>query len=74
MSYIEEPRPLELGGLPLMATNGIKVKMAPSHPGDYIRTEVIEEMVSGVRYFCKSRRSSNREVYVQSEDGPFSSG
>ncbi len=42
-----------------------KVKMAPSHPGDYIRTEVIEEMVSGVRYFCKSRRSSNREVYMR---------
>ena len=27
-----------------MATNGIKVKMGPSHPGDYIRTEVIEEL------------------------------
>ena len=32
----------ELGGLPLMATNGIKVNMTPSHPGDFIRTEVIE--------------------------------
>ena len=26
-----------------MATNGIKVNMTPSHPGDFIRTEVIEE-------------------------------
>ena len=25
-----------------MATNGIKVSMTPSHPGDFIRTEVIE--------------------------------
>ena len=25
-----------------MATNGIKVNMTPSHPGDFIRTEVIE--------------------------------
>ena len=27
-----------------MATHGIKVNMAPSHPGDFIRTEVIEEL------------------------------
>ena len=27
-----------------MATNGIKVNMTPSHPGDFIRTEVIEEL------------------------------
>ena len=27
-----------------MATNGIKVNMAPSPPGDFIRTEVIEEL------------------------------
>ena len=26
-----------------MATNGIKVKMTPSHPGDFIRTEVISQ-------------------------------
>lgn len=26
-----------------MATDGIKVNMTPSHPGDFIRTEVIEE-------------------------------
>ena len=25
-----------------MASNGIKVNMTPSHPGDFIRTEVIE--------------------------------
>ena len=25
-----------------MATNGIKVNMTPSHPGDFLRTEVIE--------------------------------
>ena len=24
-----------------MATNGIKVNMTPSHPGDFIRTEVV---------------------------------
>ena len=27
-----------------MATKNIKVNMTPSHPGDFIRTEVIEEL------------------------------
>ena len=27
-----------------MATRGIKVNMTPSHPGDFIRTEVVEEL------------------------------
>ena len=27
-----------------MATKGIEVTMTPSHPGDFIRTEVIEEL------------------------------
>ena len=27
-----------------MATDGIKVNMTPSHSGDFIRTEVIEEL------------------------------
>ena len=27
-----------------MATEGIKVNMTPSHPGDFIRTEIIEEL------------------------------
>ena len=27
-----------------MATSGIKVNMTPSHPGDFIRTEVIEDL------------------------------
>jgi len=27
-----------------MATNGTKVNMTPSHPGDFIRTEIIEEL------------------------------
>ena len=27
-----------------MATDGIKVNMTPSHPGDFIRTEIIEEL------------------------------
>ena len=27
-----------------MATNGIKVNMTPSHPGDFIRTEIIEAL------------------------------
>ncbi len=27
-----------------MATNGIKVNMTPSHPGEFIRTEVIEDL------------------------------
>ena len=27
-----------------MAATGIKVNMTPSHPGDFIRTEVIEEL------------------------------
>ncbi len=37
-------RPFELGGLPLIAANGINVNMTPSHPGDFIRTEIIEEL------------------------------
>ena len=27
-----------------MEANGIKVNMTPSHPGDFIRTEVLEEL------------------------------
>ena len=27
-----------------MSTDGIKVNMTPSHPGDFIRTEVVEEL------------------------------
>ena len=27
-----------------MTANGIKVNMTPSHPGDFIRTEVVEEL------------------------------
>ena len=27
-----------------MAANGIKVNMAPSHPGEFIRVEIIEEL------------------------------
>ena len=27
-----------------MTTNSIKVNMTPSHPGDFIRTEIIEEL------------------------------
>ena len=27
-----------------MAANGIKVNMTPSHPGDFVRTEIIEEL------------------------------
>ena len=27
-----------------MATDDIKVNMSPSHPGDFIRTEIIEEL------------------------------
>ena len=27
-----------------MAANSIKVNMTPSHPGDFVRTEVIEEL------------------------------
>ena len=27
-----------------MASNGINVKMTPSHPGDFIRTEIIQEL------------------------------
>ncbi len=26
-----------------MATTGVKVNMTPSHPGDFIRTEIVEE-------------------------------
>lgn len=27
-----------------MAVNGVKVGMTPSHPGDFIRTEIVEEL------------------------------
>lgn len=27
-----------------MAENGITVRMTPSHPGDFIRTEIVEEL------------------------------
>ena len=27
-----------------MTTSGVKVNMTPSHPGDFIRTEIIEEL------------------------------
>lgn len=27
-----------------MADNGIKITMTPSHPGDFIRTEIVEEL------------------------------
>ena len=27
-----------------MAANGINVNMTPSHPGDFIRSEIIEEL------------------------------
>ncbi len=27
-----------------MATNSVKVNMTPSHPGDFIRTEILEEL------------------------------
>ena len=27
-----------------MAAQGIKVKMTPSHPGDFIRTEIVEDL------------------------------
>lgn len=27
-----------------MTTNGIKVNMTPSHPGEFVRTEIIEEL------------------------------
>ena len=28
----------------LMANNGIKITMTPSHPGDFIHTEIVEEL------------------------------
>ena len=27
-----------------MATSGVKVNMTPSHPGDFVRTEIVEEL------------------------------
>ncbi len=27
-----------------MATHGVKVNMTPSHPGDFVRTEILEEL------------------------------
>lgn len=28
----------------MMTDNGIKITMIPSHPGDFIRTEIVEEL------------------------------
>ena len=36
-----------------MATDGITVNMTPSHPGDFIRTEVIEELGLSVTQAAK---------------------
>ena len=42
---VDEPRIHQQALLTLsMATDGIKVNMTPSHPGDFIRTEIIEEL------------------------------
>ena len=27
-----------------MASNGVRVNMTPSHPGDFIRTEIVDEL------------------------------
>ena len=35
---------ITVGRLSLMADNGIKITMTPSHPGDFIRTEIVEEL------------------------------
>ena len=48
-----------------MATNGIKVNMAPSPPGDFIRTEVIEELglnMTKASQILEVRRNS-KEVF-----------
>ncbi len=44
-----------------MATNGIVVNMTPSHPGDFIRAEVIEELglnVTGAAQILGVRRAT----------------
>ena len=50
-----------------MATNGIKVNMTPSHPGDFIRTEVIEELGLNVTVATHRRMELER---VRSERDP----
>ena len=35
---------ITLRRLSLMADNSIKITMTPSHPGDFIRTEIVEEL------------------------------
>ena len=42
--YIKSPSPSPRRARPLMATGRIKVNMTPSHPGDFIRTEVVEAL------------------------------
>ena len=44
-----------------MTTNGIKVNMTPSHPGSFVRTEVIEELglnVTGAARILGVRRTT----------------
>ena len=41
---VQSAMKLESGGLPLVTTSGITVNMTPAHPGDLVRTEVIEEL------------------------------
>ena len=41
-----------------MATDGIKVNMTPSHPGDFIRTEIIKEPRSECDKSSRDSRNS----------------
>ena len=48
-----------------MSTGGIKVNMTPSHPGDFIRKEVIEELSLNVTKTARIlgiRRATLREL------------
>ena len=40
-----------------MAGNGVRVNMTPSHPGDFIRTEIMDELGLSVN---EGRRDSRR--------------
>lgn len=45
-----------------MASDNIDVKMAPSHPGDFIRTEVIEELGLDVAKAAKILGVQDRDL------------
>ena len=41
-----------------MADSGIKITMTPSHPGDFIRTEIVEDILVKSEPDCDANRAN----------------